>query len=118
MSAVKIIRFGVNPPEAEAGRPKNVIAGTPTTTTYNYFAEPSGCFFSGIWESTPGKWAIDYGESEFVYLVSGQARLTDGEGHVETFGPGSAFLIPAGFKGSWETVETLRKYYAIFEPGR
>jgi uncharacterized protein len=38
--------------------------------------------------------------------------------HVETFGPGSAFLIPAGFKGSWETVETLRKYYAIFEPGR
>ncbi len=118
MSAVRIIRFGVNPPKAERGRPNNVIADAPTTTTHNYFADPSGRFFSGVWESTPGKWAIDYSENEFVYLVAGQVRLTDGEGHVETFGPGSAFLIPAGFKGSWETLETLRKYYAIFEPER
>jgi hypothetical protein len=42
-------------------------------------------------------------------------QLTDAEGHAETFGAGSAFLIPAGFKGSWETLETLKKYYAIFE---
>ena len=42
------------------------------------------------------------------------ARLTDADGHGETFGPGSAFVIPAGFKGSWETLETLKKYYAIF----
>ena len=50
-------------------------------------------------------------------LISGRARLTDEDGHGETFGPGSAFVIPAGFKGSWETLETLKKYYAIFQPG-
>jgi uncharacterized protein len=116
MSAVTIIRFGVNPPKAEVGQPKNIMAGTPTTTTYNYFADASGSFFSGVWESTPGKWAIDYSENEFVYLASGRARVTDEQGHTETFGPGNAFLIPAGFKGIWETIETLRKYYAIYEP--
>ena len=116
MSAVKVLRFGSNPPKPEAGRPDNILAGNPTTTTHNYFTEPSGCFFSGIWESTPGKWSCDYSENEFVYLIEGEARLTDAEGHTETFGPGSAFLIPAGFKGSWETLETLKKYYAIYQP--
>ena len=87
------------------------------TTTHNYFTDSTGGFFSGIWESTPGKWSCDYSKSEFVYLISGRARLTDADGHGETFGPGSAFVIPAGFKGSWETLESLKKYYAIFQPG-
>ena len=117
MSAVKIIRFGVNPPVPESSKPGNVLAGDPTTTTHNYFTDPSGRFFSGIWESTPGKWTVDYSEEEFVYLISGQARLTNADGQAETFGPGSAFVIPAGFKGSWETLEPLRKYYAILARG-
>ena len=114
MSAVKIIRFGENPPVPETARPGNVITGDPVTTTHNYFTDSSSRFFSGIWESTPGKWSCEYSESEFVYLISGKARLTDADGQAETFGPGSAFVIPAGFKGSWETLEPIRKYYAIF----
>jgi uncharacterized cupin superfamily protein len=114
MSAVKIIRFGVDPPAPETSRPGTVTDGDPVTTTHNYYADSSNRFFSGIWESTPGKWDCDYSESEFVYLISGRAKLTDAEGRAETFGPGSAFVIPAGFKGSWETLETLKKYYAIF----
>ena len=66
MSAVKILRFGSNPQKPEAGHPNNITAGNPTTTTHNYFTDPSGRFFSGIWESTPGKWACDYTEDEFV----------------------------------------------------
>jgi hypothetical protein len=115
MSAVKILRFGSNPPKPETGRPNNIVAGNPTTTTHNYFTDPSGRFYTGIWESTPGKWNCDYAEDEFVYLIEGKARLTNADGHAETFGPGSAFLIPAGFKGSWETLERLKKYYAIVE---
>jgi uncharacterized cupin superfamily protein len=115
MSTTKIIRFGSNPPKPEAGRPNNVIAGDPTTAVSNYFTDPSGSFSSGIWESTPGKWPIDYRESEFIYLIEGRVRLTDVDGHAETFEAGSAFVIPAGFKGSWETIEVVKKYYAIFE---
>jgi hypothetical protein len=118
MSAVKIIRFGASPPKPEAARPGKVIEGDPMTTTHNYFTDPSGRFFSGIWESTPGKWAVDYAEDELVYLISGRARLTGADGEAETFGPGDAFVIPAGFKGSWETLESLRKYYAIFDRGK
>ena len=79
MSAVRIIRFGDRPPAPDIARPDKVIAGDPVTTTHNYFTDSSGAFFSGIWESTPGKWSCDYSESEFVYLISGRARLTDAD---------------------------------------
>jgi uncharacterized protein len=115
MAATKLLRLGSNPPTPETGKPGNVLAGNPTTTTHNYFTDATGCFFSGIWESTPGKWTIDYSENELCYLIEGKATLTDADGHAETFGSGSAFIIPAGFKGSWETIEKLKKYYAIYQ---
>ncbi len=115
MAAVKLLRLGSNPPAPETDKPGNVLAGNPVTTTHNYFTYATGCFFSGIWESTPGKWSIDYSENELCYLIEGKARLTDAEGHAETFAAGSAFIIPAGFKGSWETLEKLKKYYAIYQ---
>jgi len=116
--AVRIIPFGINPPPPSTSRPVHVIAGDPVTTTHNYFTNSSGCCSSGIWESTPGKFDLDHSyhksKSEFVYLISGKVRLTDVAGHEETFGPGSAFIIPPGFKGSWEALEPLRKYYVTF----
>ena len=29
---------------------------------------------------------------------------------------GDAFLIPKGFKGAWETVEAVKKFYVIHTP--
>jgi uncharacterized protein len=113
--SVGIIRFGRNPPAPDTSKPGKIIAGDPTTTTRNYFTDVTGSFFSGVWESTAGKWAIDYTENEFVYLVAGRVRLTAADGTVESFEPGSAFVIPAGFKGSWESLDPVRKYYAVFE---
>ena len=116
MSKVKIVRFGENPPSAEAGKPANVVSGNPATRTRNYYTDPGEQFFSGIWESTPGKWQVDYVEEEFCALVKGKVVLTDEDGHAETFEEGDAFIIPAGFKGTWETVNEVRKLYVIYEP--
>jgi uncharacterized cupin superfamily protein len=54
MAAVKIIRFGVDAPEMEKGKPGNIISGTPQTGVQNYYTDKGGEFFSGLWESTPG----------------------------------------------------------------
>jgi uncharacterized cupin superfamily protein len=113
--AVDLIRFGVNAPEAENGKPGNIISGAPQTKVQNYYTDKGGEFFSGVWESTPGKWAISYTEDEFCILLEGRAVLIGENGKAETFKAGDAFVIPAGFKGSWETVEKVRKYYAISE---
>jgi uncharacterized protein len=115
MAAVQIIRFGVNPPEAEKGKPGNIISGTPKTSVQNYYTDKSGDFYSGVWESTAGKWTINYTEDEFCILLEGQVVLTDESGKAEKFKAGDAFVIPAGFKGTWETVRKVRKFYAISE---
>ena len=37
-------------------------------------------------------------------------------GKAETFKAGDSFVIPGGFAGTWETVQPVKKLYAIFEP--
>jgi hypothetical protein len=115
MATAKIVRFGANPPAAEKGKPANVISGAPETSLQNYYTDKSGSFFSGVWESTPGKWPVNYAEDEFCAILEGRVVLTDESGRAESFKAGDAFVIPAGFKGTWETVQKVRKFYAISE---
>jgi uncharacterized protein len=116
-STIRIVRLGARGPKAERGRPGGIVAGKPVTTTRNFSTDATGKFFCGIWTSTKGKWAIDYREEEFVYLISGKCRLIDANGRAETFKAGDAFVIPSGFKGFWETLAPLKKYYAIYDSG-
>jgi uncharacterized cupin superfamily protein len=115
MSQPRIVRIGTNPPPAEESRPATVLAGDPLTRTLNYYTDPTSCFFAGVWESSPGKWRVSYTENEFVALLGGKVVLTADDGRAETFGAGDAFVIPAGFSGTWETVEPVRKLYAIYQ---
>jgi hypothetical protein len=110
-----IVRFGVNPPAVEEGKPGSPISGDPKTRLQNYFTDASGQFFSGIWESSIGKWPVRYSESEFCAILEGKCVLTDASGKAETFAKGDSFVIPSGFAGTWETVEPVKKLYAIFD---
>ena len=96
--------LGAKGPKAERGRPGKIVAGKPVTTTRNFSIDPTGKFFCGIWTSSKGKWAIEYREEEFVYMISGKCRLIDAGGRSQTFKAGDAFVIPSGFKGFWETL--------------
>jgi uncharacterized cupin superfamily protein len=116
VSAAAIVRISEPGPAAEEGTPARVLAGAPRTRTRNYYADAGERFYAGIWESTPGKWEVEYGEHEFVQLVAGRVVLTDANGRAERFGPGDSFVIPAGFRGTWETVEAVRKLYVIYQP--
>ena len=86
--------------------------GTPTTTR-EWYSDPSGDFRSGFWAAEPGRAEIHYTKDELCVLLDGVVRLTDADGHVETYRQGDTFLIPKGFKGVWETVEPVRKFHAI-----
>ncbi|MGH6890707.1 MAG: cupin domain-containing protein, partial [Dongiaceae bacterium] len=85
MAAVQLVRFGANPPPIETGKPGNIIAGDPATRLQNYFTDGTGQFFSGIWESSPGKWRVSYSESEFCAIISGCAILVGADGKAEEF---------------------------------
>ena len=114
MAAVQLVRFGTNPPPVETGKPGDVVSGDPATRLQNYFSDTTGQFFSGIWESSLGKSRVSYSENEFCGILSGRVVLAGADGEAQEFKAGDAFVIPAGFEGTWETVEPCRKWYAIF----
>ena len=92
-----------------------LISGQPRQTIANFFTDPTQQFFAGRWSSSPGKWRIRYSESEFCCLTEGLIALENTSGQRWQFGPGAAFVIPAGFEGTWEVIEACTKFYAIFE---
>ena len=112
----QIIDFS-RPLQGEATKPAAdmLIAGDPRHTVANYFTDPSQQFFAGHWSSSPGKWRIRYSESEFCCLITGRVVLQNLAGERWEFGPGSGFVVPAGFEGTWEVIEDCTKFYAIFE---
>jgi len=98
--------------------PAKLISGSPKATVDNRYSDPSQQFHCGIWASTPGKWRVSYTEHEFCHLLEGRVRLTGEDGRSVEFRAGDAFVVPAGFVGTWETIESARKYYALYEPAR
>lgn len=103
--------------EGEATTPTadRLVAGNPRQTVANYFADATQQFFAGRWSSSPGKWRIRYTESEFCCLIQGRVVLENLHGDRWEFGAGAGFVVPAGFEGTWEVLETCTKFYAIFE---
>lgn len=99
------------PPETERPDPAKLIAGDPVFTTWNLEARDG--LFCGIWQSTPGSWRIAYEEWEYCRILEGRSIITEDGGAAVTVGPGDSFVIPPGFRGSWEVVETTRKDYVI-----
>ena len=51
----------------------------------------------------------------FETLLPGVSVLRDSDGNAKTLRAGDRFVIPAGFKGTWEVLEPCRKIYVAFE---
>ena len=93
-----------------------LLAGTPELQVRNFFTDPSQQFFAGRWSATRGKWRVRYTENELCVMTGGSVVIESASGERSTFGRGDAFVIPAGFTGTWEVVEDCSKIYAIFQP--
>ncbi|MBD8890030.1 cupin domain-containing protein [Roseibium litorale] len=100
-------------PEHETPAPEKVLAGDPQFTTWLCETRDDERQFTGIWQSTPGKWAVSYDEWEFCTILSGVSILTDETGAERTLRANDSFIIHPGFKGTWEVVETTRKIFVI-----
>ena len=64
---------------------------------------------------TRGKWRVRYTENELCVMTAGRVIIESDGGTRESFAAGDAFVVPAGFSGTWEVVEDCTKIYGIFE---
>lgn len=103
-------------PDVSVPPADRVLAGAPQHRVWNYFTDSTQTFFAGRWSGTRGKWRVRYTENELCVMTAGRVVITSDVGESNTFGTGDAFVIPAGFSGTWEVLEDCSKVYAIFEP--
>jgi uncharacterized cupin superfamily protein len=92
------------------------VSGQAVQRSWNHFSSSDEKFFAGLWEAEPGCWKISYTENEFCQILSGRSILRAADGKESILEPGDNFVIPAGFEGEWEVIETTKKIYAIYQP--
>lgn len=117
MSHSTVVSFADKPLKTAERRladlPDRVVEGDPQHETQLHFESPDGALIAGTWTSTPGKWHAFTHRDEFCYILSGHCKLIDEDGNERTFKGGDAFLIPNGFRGYWEIIETTTKHFVI-----
>ncbi len=113
-----LVFFADHEPEFSESRTpaEKCIEGQPLQRTWHHFTSADDRFFAGVWEAEPGCWKISYTETEFCQILAGRSILRDANGEERELSAGDNFVIPSGFTGEWEVVETTRKIYVIYEP--
>lgn len=94
---------------------EKIIAGQPTQTVWMHYSDPSGQFHVGVWRGEIGKWQVRYTEDEWCELLDGESLVCDTEGHCTRLIAGMRFVIPRGFVGTWEVVQTTTKRFVLYE---
>ena len=92
-----------------------LLTGNPKQSIWPHYTDKTQKFSTGIWQSEVGKWKINYTEEEFCQILEGMSVITDEAGNAVTVSAGENFVIPNGFVGTWEVVETTKKIYVIYE---
>ncbi len=66
-----LLRFDGALSEPQVYRPpaEKILGGDPLQSAWNIFSSADQKFHSGIWECQPGKWQVNFTESEFCQLT-------------------------------------------------
>lgn len=98
-----------------AAIPQNaVIEGEAIETGEIHFESSDSKVTVGTWQCTPYAEILNCSDfSEYSTILQGKVALTNPDGSIETFGAGDAYVLPVGWQGRFEVLETLRKIYVI-----
>jgi len=118
MSSIWLAGHGLTQSEVTVDypRPDRLVDGNPKRLTESLYEHPNmNC---GIWSCEVGAWNIVFADNkqEFFQVIEGVVRLHDAnrQSFIE-IKAGEAGIIPPGFKGKFEVVEAVRKYFVVVE---
>ncbi|GAA5175693.1 cupin domain-containing protein [Niveibacterium umoris] len=104
-------------PAPDRPRPDRLIQGNPARLTWTLHESADSLTSAGYWACEVGAWRIAFpaGKEEYFHVLEGRIRIADAHGHAREFGPGEAGVIPAGFEGSFEVIEPVRKHFVVVD---
>ena len=104
-------------PNHDRPPPERAIGEPPYRSTQEVYTSTEESLSVGEWSCTPGAWRIAFHahRHEFFHVLDGRLRIVDAAGSAREFGPGDAGVIPAGFCGTFEVLEPVRKRYVMID---
>ena len=119
MSSIHLAGFGEliqQDATVDYPRPDRLVQGNPQRLTYSLYEHPN--MECGFWQCEVGAWNIQFAENkqEFFQVIEGVVRIHDAKSNsfIEVTA-GHAGIIPPAFVGTFEVIETVKKYYVIVE---
>jgi uncharacterized cupin superfamily protein len=91
-----------------------ISGGTPVARCKKILTSRDHTSTTVVWDCTPGSFYWRYGKDETIYVISGEAFMTDEDGGERRFAAGELGFFPAGFECQWRVTEHFRKV-AIFK---
>ena len=89
------------------------LEGDPHTVNLNAYTSEDGSKIMGTWICTPGKWRVNYEKWEYCHFQEGYCVITPEGMEPIHLRAGDIFVVEPGMKGTWEVVETVRKYFVF-----
>ncbi|MEU5722522.1 cupin domain-containing protein [Micromonospora sp. NPDC047738] len=78
--------------------------------------DAAGTFFA-VWACDAGIYPrVKDKRGSFMYIISGEATITDEDGTSHELTAGSVIVLPYGWVGAWDIRETIRKVYLHTTP--
>jgi uncharacterized cupin superfamily protein len=68
-----------------------------------------------VWDCTPGDFHWQYSKDETIYVLTGEAFMTNDVGEERRFAAGDLGFFPAGYACNWRITEPFRKVAVIRE---
>jgi len=102
--------------EAREYRPPadRVIEGDIICRSWDVDSDKGGLVRAGVFESTVGTNRSIKGETwEYCAILSGVAEITEDGKEPILMKAGDHFIMKPGYKGTWRTLETVRKIWVV-----
>lgn len=110
---IRLLNISTPMEEPADPRQDRVVTGSPRALAANLFESGDGRMSVGTWRCTPGRWRVEYDETEYCRVIEGEGTVVDETSREVRIGPGDEFVIPAGFRGEWAIEVALTKLYVI-----
>ena len=88
--------------------PSWILSGKPQARSRTI--ADGGLFATAMWDCTAGSFVWHYAADEAVYILEGEAVITDAAGVVRTMRPGDAAVFAGGDTLHWTVPHYVRKF--------
>ncbi|KPH07454.1 cupin domain-containing protein (plasmid) [Rhizobium acidisoli] len=97
--------------------PTQFVEGdTPECRLFRAFSDETAGFRAGVWATTPHiRLSRPHPVHELMYILEGQADVTDGDGTLTSVGPGDAIFVGRGTVNRISIHGNLKKIFVIAE---